>query len=248
MLMPSFDPIVTGHNSCYMAQAYFPRTALEAILPEHLAIPDDDTMARYYPETELQADTHPFMLSFCHGSDIHDAYTNMNVPEQEEIMFVFPVIYTHDGGATHLTSYVPVLYLDSFFGKVGGLYFGLRKEHHPGMKHAEGAANAKCWRVEDILDASFETRVGEDMDKLPRFYEQTFANPFATVSYPLPFSKMVFYQARVYPSIIRRANETFYWNYKGETVKNGKRSLAVFSEYSFTMSRPMNSKQYFGQY
>ncbi len=120
----SFEPMVTGHNSSCMAQAYFPRTALEAMLPEYLAIPDDDTMARYYPETELQADTHPFMLSFSHGSDIHDAYTNMNVPEQDEIMFVFPVIYTDDDGVMHMSSYVPVLYLDSFFGVLGGTYKG----------------------------------------------------------------------------------------------------------------------------
>ena len=246
MPISSFEPIVAGHNSCCMAQAYFPRAALEAILPEHLAIPDDETMAKYYPETELVAGTHPFMLSFCHGSDIHDVYTNMNVPEQEEIMFVFPVIYTHDDGVMHLCSYVPVLYLDSFFGMIGGLYFGLRKEYHPGMKHAEDATGVKWWSIEGILEASFDTQADQDMEKLPHFYEQIFSNPFVTVSYPQPLSKMVFYQARVFSSIVRGASEAFYWNYKGETVRNGDRRSSVFSEYSFTMSRPMNSKKYFG--
>ena len=246
MPIASFDPIVTGHNSCYMAQAYFPRRALEAILPEHLAIPDDETMAKYYPETELHTHSHPFMLSFCHGSGIHDVYTNMNVPEQEEIMFVFPVIYTHSDGVKHLSSYVPVLYLDSLFGMVGGLYFGLRKEYHRRMKHAEDATGVKCWSIEGILEASFDTQAGQDMEKLPHFYEQIFSNPFVTVSYPQPLPKMLFYQARVFPSIVRGASETFYWNYKGETVRNGDMSSSVFSEYSFAMSRPMNSKKFFG--
>jgi hypothetical protein len=160
-------------------------------------------------------------------------------------MFVFPVTYTHDDGATHLSSYVPVLYLDSLLGMVGGLYFGLRKEYHSGMEYGEHAANARWWSVEGILDASFETRTDEDMEKLPHFYGQTFSNPFVTVSYPLPFSKMMFYQARMLPSIVRRASERFYWNYKGETVKNGDGNMAVFSEYSFAMSRPTNRKKFF---
>jgi hypothetical protein len=229
-----------------MAQAYFPRGALEAILPEQLAIPDDETMAKYYPETELHANTHPFMLSFSHGSDIHDAYTNMNVPEQEEIMFVFPVIYTNDNGAMHLSSYVPVLYLDSFLGMIGGLYFGLRKQYHPRMKYSGDATGGKWWSIEGIIEASFDSQADRDMEKLPLFYEQTFSNPFVTVSYPLPLSKMVFYQARVFPSIVRGASEVFRWNYKGETVTNSDRGSSVFAEYAFTMSHPVSSKQYFG--
>jgi hypothetical protein len=104
----------------------------------------------------------------------------------------------------------------------------------------------KWWSIEGILEASFDTQADQDMEKLPHFYEQTFSNPFVTVSYPLLLSKMVFYQARVLPSIVRGASGVFYWKYKGETVKNVDGGSSVFSEYSFTMSRPMNSKQYFG--
>ena len=93
-----FDPLVVGENVCYMVQAYFPKDALNALLPNRLTIPDDATMTRYYPDTELKVDAHPFVMSFCHGSNIHDVFTEINVPEQEEIMFVFPVSYTHDDG------------------------------------------------------------------------------------------------------------------------------------------------------
>lgn len=229
-----------------MAQAYFPRSLLETILPGHLSIPDDETMSRYYPETELRTDGLPFLLSFCHGSGIHDVHTKVNVPDQQEIMCVLPVTYTHGDGSRYLGSYVPVLYLDSLLGVLGGLYFGLRKEFHRGMQHGESAGNSRWWRVENIIDASFEAQVDEDEDKLPQFYEQMFCNPFITVSYPLPLTKMRFYQARVSPTIVRAARQTFYWNYKGETVRNTDSGSAVFTEYSFSMSRPMSNKKFFG--
>jgi hypothetical protein len=130
---------------------------------------------------------------------------------------------------------------------IGGLYFGLRKEYHPGMKHEANDAISRWWSIEGIVDASFKTQVSENMDKLPQFFEQTFANPFVTVSYPLPFSKVVFYQAKVYPGIVRRAKEAFSWNYRGTSVKNSDSSSAVYSEYTFTMSRPMSSKDYFAE-
>lgn len=244
-LLDPFDPLVVGDNTCYMVQAHFPKDALNALLPDHLTIPDDDTMTRYYPGTELKVDAHPFMLSFCHGSNIHDVFTEINVPEQEEIMFVFPVIYTHNDGDMYLCSYVPVLYLDSFAGVVGGLFFGLRKEYHPEMKHGEDAAMSKWWDIEDIIDASFVMQTGEEMSKLPSFFEQTFANPFVTISYPLPFPTMVFYQADVYPDTIRMASETFEWNYRGTTVRDSWDTWSVYSEYYFTMSQPMKARKYF---
>lgn len=242
----AFDPMVAGNNSCFMVQAYFPKATLTAILPEQLTIPDDATMAKHYPETELNADAHPFMLSFCHGAKIHDLQTNMNVPEQEEIMFVFPVFYTHEDGTQHLSSYMPVLYLDSFIGVLGGLTFGLRKEYHPGMTHGGEAANGRWWNVEDIIDASFDAQAGADSTQLPQFFEQSFANPFVTLSYPLPFSTMVSYQAAVYPDTVRMASHTFTWNYAESTVKNSDASSAIYAEYSFTMSQPMDSIDYFG--
>ena len=90
------------------------------------------------------------MLSFCHGSKIHDVFTKIDVPQQEELMFVFPVMYNN----TKLCSYVPVLYLDSALGVAGGLYYGLRKEYHPEMKHNE-TDHSKSWHIDKIIDASF---------------------------------------------------------------------------------------------
>jgi len=245
-LFDSFAPLVVGDNTCYMVQAYFPKDDLDAMLPDHLAIPDDATMTRYYPDTKLKDDAHPFMLSFCHGSNIHDVFTKINVPEQEEIMFLFPVIYTHDDGDVYLCSYVPVLYLDSFAGVLGGLIFGLRKEFHPEMKHGEAGIVSKWWSIEDIVEASFVMQTGENMTELPNFFKQTFANPFVTVSYPLPFPMMVFYQAEVYPAAVRTAGENFYWNYRGATVQDSGDTCSVYSEYWFTMSQPMSGRTYFG--
>lgn len=124
-----FDPIVVGNNTCYMATGYYPKDALENILPDKMTIPSDTDMKTLYPDTELVDGQHPFMLSFCHGAFVHDIITHKNVPQQEELMFVFPVMY--DG--LHMCSYPPVLYLNSSEGVVGGLYYGLRKEYHPEM-------------------------------------------------------------------------------------------------------------------
>ena len=160
-------------------------------------------------------------------------------------MFVFPVTYTRADGNSCLTSYVPVLYLDSLLGMVGGLYFGLRKEHHRGMKFGETNAQARWWSIEGILEASFEALFSADMKALPRFFKQVFSNPFVTASYPLPFSRLMFYQARVNASTVCSARERFFWEYNGQTVTNGEKSTAVFCEYSFAMSRPMNKEQFF---
>jgi hypothetical protein len=248
LLDDSFDILVVGdNNTCYMIQAYFPKDALNAMLPDKLTIPDDATMARYYPDTKLKVDGHPFMINLCHSSNIHDVYTNISVPEQEEIMFLFPVIYTHDDGDMYLCSYVPVLYLDSFWGVVGGLYFGLRKEYHPEMQHGGDATISKWWSIEDIFYASFVMQTDEDMAELPSFFEQTYANPYVTISYPLPFSKMVFFQIKVYPDTVRMASETFDWNYRGTTVQDSEDTWSVYSEYWFTMSWPMSGRNYFGE-
>lgn len=75
-----FDPVVVGNNSCYMAQGYYPNSLLEAILPELMTIPDEATMRTNYPDTKIVKDHHPFLLSFCHGSNIHDVFTKIDVP------------------------------------------------------------------------------------------------------------------------------------------------------------------------
>ena len=179
---------------------------------------------------------HPFMLSFCHGADIHDVFTGINVPEQEELMFVFPVSYND-----HFCSYIPVLYLDSLMGVVGGLYYGLRKEWHPEMK-VEETEDSKSWHIRKIIDASFKQK-DETEPALPQFISQTFENPFITVSY---LDETYFYQAKVYESLVKESDVDYTWDYKGSELKNRDDTMSVYSEYHFTMSKPMSYKAYFG--
>lgn len=240
-----FETLVVGKNNCYMIQAYFPKHKLSSLLPDRLTIPRDDIMAEYYPDTELKRNEHPFMMSFCHGSDIHDVQTKRRVPDQEELMFLFPVMYEHDDGRKYLCSYSPVLYLDSFLGVVGGLIYGLRKEFHPKMKHSETTNVSGWWRLKGIIEASFETQPGGELAEMPNFYAQTFENPFVTLSYPLPRRKMVFYQSTVEPGETQVASEKFYWNYKGTRVRKSDSTKSVYANYSFSMSWPMNAKQFF---
>jgi len=239
-----FHPFVVGENNCQLIQAYFPKDALEELLPNQLSIPNDVTMAKYYPDTLLKPEAHPFLMAFCHGSKIHDVDTNMYVPEQEEVMFMFPVVTRNDNLDYHLCSYVPVLYLDSFIGVLGGLVFGLRKEYHPAMKHGKSKA-ARFWRLEGTFNASFEIQhENGDLEQLPHFMEQTYLNPFVTVSYPMPFAKTAFYHARVYPRTIISTTEEFHWNYKGTVVSQSDDTQSVYVDYGFTMSKPMTAREF----
>ena len=251
-----FDPVVVGNNSCYMVQGYYPRDELEAILPAYMTIPDINIMSENYPDAKLVAGMHPFMLSFCHGSNVHDVFTHINVPQQEELMFVFrnlclnplfvlmfyvAVMYNN----SKLCSYIPVLYLNSSVGVAGGLYYGLRKEYHPDMKTVENAnGTAKSWEIPNLIEASFVQTMRE-APKLPNFMYQSFANPFVTISYP-PFEKTYFYQAKVYPLKVTMANGGFDWNYKGSTIASNAETWNIFSEYWFTMSQPMDYSTFFG--
>jgi len=239
-----FEPFVVGNNNGYMIQAYFPKHVLEEMLPNRLSIPDNATMAAYFPGTPLYDDVLPFMASFCHGSEIHDIWTNINVPEQEEIMFLFPVIYTHTNGDRYLCSYSPVLYLDSFFGVIGGLFFGLRKEYRPGIEHGDISSNSMWWSLDGIFDVTFERNITE-LDDHPSFLKQIFRSPYVSLSYPLPCAKLVFFQTKVYTNVTKEANETFSWNYKGITVEHSEETWSVYSSYYFTMSQPMNGKKFF---
>ena len=96
-------------------------------------------------------------------------------------MFVFPVMYKeNDQEEAKLCSYVPVLYLDSKLGVIGGLYYGLRKEFHPEMTH-NTTQTASSWYVKDIIQAAFQN-TGDQME-MPQFIKQSFDNPFVTISY-----------------------------------------------------------------
>ena len=240
-----FDVLVAGNNTCYMVQAYFPKDILQEILPDRFTIPDDDTMMVHYPDTALKVNEHPFMMSFCHGSNIHDVLTMNVVPDQEELMFLFPVMYEHDNADMHLVSFLPVLYLDSETGVQGGLLYGLRKEFHPEMQNDEVSSTAGWWSIEGIIDASFETLSEEEAPDWGNFFEQTLKNPFATLSYPQPKAKRAFYQAKVYPRRIIKAREDVLWNHSGATITQGEDTCSVFAEYDFTMTWPMDGKTFF---
>jgi hypothetical protein len=239
-----FDAYVVGRNRCYMAQGFFPKEQLESLLPESMSIPDDSVMQAFYPGTKLKEGSHPFMLSFCHGSEIHDVYTNMNVPEQEEIMFVIPVMFKNEQGEIGLFSYVPVLYLDSFMGVVGGLVFGLRKEYHPGLESVETEVS-KSWNVDGFIDASFKKKGNGELSELPQFIDQIFATPFVTVSYPVPFSRTVVYETRIFPEVVADSIETFHWQYEGLNIESDDDTWCVYSEYRFDMSQSTSSEEYF---
>ena len=236
------DPVVYGNNTCYMATAYYPTSDLEDILPKYMSIPDADIMREKYPDMAAIEGHHPFMMSFCHGENIHDKFTKVNVPQQNELMFVFPVIYNKGDGA-HLCSYVPVLYLDSWVGVIGGLYFGLRKEYHPEMVTVV-TDTSKDWVVKDIIYGNF-TQGQYDEESLPHFVTQSFANPFVTVAYPSEGAKTYFYQAFVYPMVTKTAEGKFDWEYQGSSIKNNDESQSVYSEYWFAMSTPQDYDKYF---
>ena len=42
---------------------------------------EKEILKELYPETEFIEGMHPFMLSFCHGADIHDVFTGIDVPQ-----------------------------------------------------------------------------------------------------------------------------------------------------------------------
>ena len=78
--LDDFTPFVVGNNTCYMSQGFYPVDELQKILPKKMSIPDEDTMKTYYDDVAIVDGMHPFMLSFCHGEQIHDLYTKINVP------------------------------------------------------------------------------------------------------------------------------------------------------------------------
>ena len=92
------DPILTGNNVSYMAVGYYPREELEKFLPRAMSIPSDKVMAEKYPTVKKIEGMHPFLLQGASGIDVHPLNNNdkpPSYPSYEEIMFYFPVIYTH---------------------------------------------------------------------------------------------------------------------------------------------------------
>merc|ERR1712113_573507 len=144
-----------------------------------------------------------------------------------------PVMYNDNNQTdSHLCSYIPVLYLNSSLGVVGGLYYGLRKEYRPNMIIKE-TERSKSWDINDTIHASFIETV-EQQPVIPNFFARSFMNPFVTISYP-PRERTIFYQATVYPVTVKNATGIFQWDYKGAIIKDTQTSWSTYSKYWFTM-------------
>ncbi len=236
----SHDPILTGDNLSYTTVGYFPTEALNRILPAGMSIPSDELMSEKYPTVKKMAGMHPFMIMISKCYQVHDLMTNYNLRPYEEIIFYFPIIYTHKG-EQQLCSYAPVLYLDFFRGVIGGLYIGLRKQYHPGMK-VEGTDTSRSYNIKGVLEASFQKDTTSSRKELDPFFTQMFEVPTLTVSY---FNKTCFYTAKLSTTKVLDTSAVFEWNYKGSVIKNNENTFANYSEYNFTISQAMRFEDYF---
>jgi hypothetical protein len=234
------DPILTGNNASYMALGYFPRDALEKLLPRTMSIPPDEVMAQKYPTAKKLDGMHPFMFMFSNCHNVHDVMTEIELRPYREHFPLFPVIYTHKD-QQRLCSYIPVMYLDYLLGVIGGLYLGLRKQFHPKMIDRETDIS-KTFIIENILDVSFQRSSTDDNRELDPFFIQTFENPTLTVSY---LKQTWFYTTKVYPKKVLDTSHVYEWRYKGSVIKSNEYTFANYTEYSFTTSQAMRYEKYF---
>ncbi len=234
------DPFLIGNNFSYMAVGYFPTEELKKILPQEMSIPSDQVMSEKYPTVKKIKGMHPFMIMISKCYNVHDLMTNHDLRPYEEIIFYFPVIYTHKN-EQQLCSYAPVLYLDFLLGVIGGLYVGLRKQYHPKMK-VEGTQTSRSYLIKDTLDASFQQTSTNSSKELDPFFAQMFKVPTVTVSY---FNKTYFYTAKVSPGKVLDTSAVYEWRYKGSVLKSNENTFANYSEYSFTISQAMRYEDYF---
>ena len=234
------DPILTGNNSSYIAVGHYPREELEKFLPRAMSVPPDEIMTKEFPTVKQMEGMHPFTLMFSNCGNVHDVMTDIELRPYRELMFFIPVIYTHEG-EEQLCSYIPVMYLEYLLGVLGGLYLGLRKEFHPGMKDIE-TDTSKSFVIKDILDATFHRNETPGSQELDPFFTRTIQNPTVTVSY---LNRTYFYTTRVYPTRVLDASPVYKWYYKGSVVKNNENTFANYSEYCFTTSQAMRYEAYF---
>ena len=234
------DDILEGTNVSNMVLAYYPRAELERILPGAMSIPSDEIMAEKYPTAKKVEGMHPFTMMFSNCHHVHDVMTEWELRSYREHFPLFPVIYTHKG-EQQLCSYIPVMYLDYLLGVMGGMYLGLRKQFHPGMKDIE-TETSKSFVIKDTLDASFSKDPTDTGRELDPFFVQTFVNPAVTVSY---VGRTYFYTATVTPSKVLDTSHEFEWNYKGSVIKNSGDGFANYVEYRFTTSQAMRYEAYF---
>lgn len=251
-LVPKLDStFVVGDNSCYMAVVWMNETKIRFMLPDSMAlIPDNIRKEIFQVEKNLQNDdTYPILLSFCHGKNIHDVLSEINVPEQEEIMIVIPVMYNDQkSDKSHVCSFIPVLYLNSILGVIGGLSFGLRKQYHPSsgiggwFEVIENAAGHKTFHIKDVIKASFtHNTLSKEIIQMPKFISTLFEIPFVSVSY---FGSHVSYNAAIHSTTIRSADvEHLSWTYKNTVASTVTDS--VYVEYNFAMSHTTNARDMF---
>jgi len=234
------DPFIAGDNLSDISGGFFPREAPEKILPKKMSIPSDEVMAEEFPSVKKISGFHPFLLMFSRCYNVHDVITQIELRPYLELLFYFPVVYSHKS-EVRLCSYVPVLYLDFLIGTFGGLFLGLRKEFHPGLKFVE-TDPSHSFIISDILKASFQQTSRESGQELDPFFAQIFKKPTVTVSY---FNQTFFYTTTVHPTKVFNTSAVYEWNYKGAVIKNNENSFANYCEYSFTTSRAMGFKKYF---
>ena len=234
------DAMLEGNNSSYLVAGHFPREELERILPDSMAIPDDEVMAAGYPTMAAVDGMHPFVLMFSNCSNVHDVFTGRELRPYRELMFFIPVAYRHEN-EEQLCSYVPVLYLEYLLGVIGGLYLGLRKEFHPGMKDVE-TATSKSFVIEGILDARFEKAQADATRELDPFFTRTLGNPTVTVS---RLRRTRFYTTKVYPTTVLDTSAAFEWHYEGSAITDNDDTFANYAEYRFTTSQAMGYDAYF---
>ncbi len=234
------DAILAGNNLSYMVVGYYPKAALEKILPEAMSIPSDEIMDKTYPTVKKIEGMHPFTMMFSNCNNVHDVMTEIELRPYREHFPLFPVIYTHKE-EEHLCSYIPVMYLDYLLGVIGGLYLGLRKQFHPGMQDVETDAS-KSFVIKDTLDVSFHKASTTSSQELDPFFTQTFVNPTVTVSY---IGKTYFYTTNVFPTKVLDTSHEYEWRYRDSVIKNNEDTFAIYTEYRFTTSQAMRYDAYF---
>ncbi|MBT4160537.1 MAG: hypothetical protein HOC70_05970 [Gammaproteobacteria bacterium] len=234
------NPFIKGNEVSYMMVGYFPKDELRKILPQAMSIPSDEVMTERYPTVKKIEGMHPYMMQLAACHNVQPLSANYQLPAYQELQFFFPVTYTHKKEEQHCT-YSPVLYLDYFFGVIGGLTLGLRKEYHRKMI-VEETDTSKSYLIKGVIDASFRQTSTDSSEELDPFFAGVFNNPLATVSY---FNRTYFYKQEVYPSKVLDASTTYEWRYKGSVIKNNENTFANYSEYSFTVSQAMRYENYF---
>ncbi len=234
------DAILAGNNVSNLAVGYYPREELAKILPPAMSIPSDEIMNEKYPTVKKVDGMHPFTMMFSNCHNVHDVMTEIELRSYREHFPLFPVIYKH-GNEEQLCSYIPVMYLDYLLGVMGGLYLGLRKQFHPGMKDIE-TDTSKSFSIKNTLDVEFrkdETSEGRDFDP---FFVQTFVNPTVTISY---IGRTYFYTTTVFPERVLDTSHEYEWHYKGSVIKSNEDTIANYCEYRFTTSEAMRYDAYF---